>query len=61
MKNNVPKEYEWETHFQVRPHIENFGKGLVKLGLERQSSLGIYSINRREWVMSIRKRALKTY
>jgi long-subunit acyl-CoA synthetase (AMP-forming) len=51
MENGVPKEYQWETHFQLKPQIEDFGKGLVSLGLERQNSLGIYSINRREWVM----------
>lgn len=49
-EGGVYKEYEWETHRQVRTHIENFGKGLSALGLQRQSSLGVYSINRREWV-----------
>ncbi|CEP08039.1 hypothetical protein [Parasitella parasitica] len=46
------KEYEWETHRQVKDHIENFGKGLASLGLQRQCSLGVYSINRREWTIS---------
>ncbi|CAO3615255.1 unnamed protein product [Mucor fragilis] len=51
-EGGVYKEYEWETHRQVRTHIENFGKGLSALGLQRQSSLGVYSINRREWTIS---------
>jgi long-chain acyl-CoA synthetase len=49
-ENGVLKEYVWESHKQVKQHIENFGKGLTRLGLERQSAVGIYSVNRREWV-----------
>lgn len=49
-EGGVYKEYEWETHRQIKNRIENFGKGLTALGLQRQSSLGVYSINRCEWV-----------
>ncbi|KAI8990962.1 hypothetical protein BDF20DRAFT_903877 [Mycotypha africana] len=51
-EEDVFKEYRWETYEQVRPHIENFGKGLLKLGLARQQTLGVYSINRREWTVA---------
>ncbi|KAI9486241.1 MAG: hypothetical protein EXX96DRAFT_495983 [Benjaminiella poitrasii] len=52
IEDGVYKDYEWETHRQVRTHVENFGKGLSSLGLERQNTLGVYSINRREWTMT---------
>ncbi|KAI7897488.1 uncharacterized protein BX663DRAFT_444996 [Cokeromyces recurvatus] len=52
IEDGVYKEYEWETHRQVKDHIENFGKGLLRLGLERQNTLGVYSINRREWTIT---------
>lgn len=50
IENGVAKEYIWETHREVKNHIENFGKGLRKLGLTRQKAIGVFSINRREWV-----------
>lgn len=50
IEDGVAKEYKWETHREVRNHIENFGKGLKKLGLTRQKAIGVFSINRREWV-----------
>jgi long-chain acyl-CoA synthetase len=50
MENGVAKEYVWQTYPQVRERIENYGRGLVSLGLKRQESLGIYSVNRPEWV-----------
>lgn len=50
MENGVAKEYVWQTHKQVRERIDNFAKGLSTLGLKRQKSLGIYSVNRPEWV-----------
>lgn len=49
IEDGVAKEYKWETHREVRNHIENFGKGLRKLGLTRQKAIGVFSINRREW------------
>ncbi|KAI8388623.1 uncharacterized protein BYT42DRAFT_490961 [Radiomyces spectabilis] len=51
-ENGVAKEYVWESHAEVRKHIENYGKGLVKLGLTRQKALGIYAVNRPEWTMT---------
>ncbi|KAI8642080.1 hypothetical protein BD408DRAFT_417045 [Parasitella parasitica] len=51
-KGDLHKEYEWETHREVKTHIEDFGRGLAALGMQRQCSLGVYSINRREWTIS---------
>ncbi|KAI9022305.1 hypothetical protein CLU79DRAFT_835433 [Phycomyces nitens] len=52
MENGVAKEYVWQSHPKVMERIQNFGKGLCALGLERQKVVGIYSINRPEWTMS---------
>lgn len=43
-------EYVWQSHNTVRRRIENYAKGLQKLGLGRQEALGIYGVNRPEWV-----------
>ncbi|CAO3642986.1 unnamed protein product [Cunninghamella echinulata] len=51
IENGEVKEYVWESHRQVRARIENFGKGLLKLGLTRQKALGFYAINRAEWTI----------
>ncbi|KAI8884198.1 acetyl-CoA synthetase-like protein [Backusella circina FSU 941] len=51
-ENGVSKEYVWESHKEVKDHIENVGKGLIRLGLERQSAIGVYSVNRREWTIT---------
>jgi long-chain acyl-CoA synthetase len=50
IENGVAKEYVWQSHPQVRKRIENYGKGLIQLGLKRQQSIGIYAVNRPEWV-----------
>ncbi|KAI7879036.1 acetyl-CoA synthetase-like protein [Lichtheimia hyalospora FSU 10163] len=52
MEEGVAKEYVWQTHKQVRERIDNFAKGLSTLGLKRQKSLGVYSVNRPEWTIS---------
>lgn len=50
IENGVAKEYVWQSHRQVRTRIENYAKGLTSLGLQRQKCLGVYSVNRPEWV-----------
>jgi long-chain acyl-CoA synthetase len=50
IENGVAKEYVWQSHKQVRQRIENYGKGLGHLGLGHQKSVGIYAVNRPEWV-----------
>lgn len=53
MEDGVAKEYVWQTYPEVRTRIENFGKGMLHLGLKRQHAIGIYSVNRPEWVIHI--------
>jgi hypothetical protein len=48
--NGVAQPYEWQSHNTVKRRIENYAKGLQKLGLGRQESLGVYGVNRPEWV-----------
>ncbi|ORZ21636.1 hypothetical protein BCR42DRAFT_407978 [Absidia repens] len=52
IENGEAKEYVWQSHKEVRVRVENFGKGMLKLGLGRQKALGIYAINRPEWTIS---------
>ncbi|KAI8341153.1 hypothetical protein BC941DRAFT_391170 [Chlamydoabsidia padenii] len=52
MENGEAKEYVWQSHKEVRTRVENFGKGMLKLGLSRQEAIGIYAINRPEWTMT---------
>ncbi|KAI9245226.1 hypothetical protein BDA99DRAFT_447971 [Phascolomyces articulosus] len=52
MINGVAGEYVWRSHREVRQSIENYGRGLVSLGLERQKAIGVYSVNRPEWTMT---------
>lgn len=50
INDGVAYEYVWRSHKQVRQSIESYGRGLVSLGLGRQKAIGVYSINRPEWV-----------
>lgn len=50
IEDGVAKEYVWQSHPEVYKRINNYGKGLIKLGLKRQQALGVYSVNRPEWV-----------
>ncbi|CAO3700822.1 hypothetical protein CU097_012714 [Rhizopus azygosporus] len=52
IEDGVAKEYVWQTYPEVRTRIENFGKGMLHLGLKRQHAIGIYSVNRPEWTMT---------
>lgn len=49
-ENGVAREYVWQNYPQVHERIENYGKGLLKLGLTNQKAIGVYSVNRPEWV-----------
>lgn len=50
IENGVAKEYVWQSHPEVNKRIQNYGKGLLQLGLSRQKSIGVYAVNRPEWV-----------
>lgn len=43
--------YHWLTYAQVRERVDNFASGLVNMfQLPEKANVGIYSINRVEWV-----------
>lgn len=59
INDGVAYEYVWRSHKQVRQSIESYGRGLVSLGLGRQKAIGVYSINRPEWVSAMGRGVVK--
>eukprot|EP01102_Stenamoeba_stenopodia_P012401 TRINITY_DN3916_c0_g1_i1.p1 TRINITY_DN3916_c0_g1~~TRINITY_DN3916_c0_g1_i1.p1 ORF type:complete len:689 (-),score=164.93 TRINITY_DN3916_c0_g1_i1:125-2191(-) len=52
-EDKTPGPYAWETFAQVFESVNAFGSGLVTvLGHKAGDHLGIYAINRREWVVA---------
>ncbi|KAJ3262091.1 Long chain acyl-CoA synthetase 7 peroxisomal [Boothiomyces macroporosus] len=45
-------EYEWQTYEDVLPRVINAGAGLVKLGLKQNQNVGLFSVNRAEWIIA---------
>jgi len=52
--DNVPGPYEWYTYEEIVEKVKAIGSGfrLEKIGMKEGDPLGIYSINRPEWVIS---------
>lgn len=52
--NNVAGPYEWISYEECLERVKNFGSALLskKIDLKPSEPLGIYSINRPEWVIS---------
>ncbi|KAL1921580.1 uncharacterized protein VTP21DRAFT_11296 [Calcarisporiella thermophila] len=44
--------YVWQTYDQVKRRIENMGSGLRKIGLQPEGIIGIYSVNKPEWIIT---------
>ncbi|KAJ3326027.1 hypothetical protein HDV06_002412 [Boothiomyces sp. JEL0866] len=44
--------YVWETYNQIYMRIQSFGSGLTKLGATSGTNIGLFSINRTEWVVA---------
>jgi len=51
-KDEVAKEYTWETYSTINKRMLNFGSGLLNLGLTSGSRLGFYSENRADWMVA---------
>ncbi|ORZ36869.1 hypothetical protein BCR44DRAFT_49634 [Catenaria anguillulae PL171] len=51
MTGGVAGEFEWESYNQVYTRVKNLGSGLVGFGLGVQDPLGLFSVNRSEWVI----------
>ncbi|KAF9973169.1 Long chain acyl-CoA synthetase 7 peroxisomal [Actinomortierella ambigua] len=50
--NGVPQPYSWETYPKVQERVKDFGAGLIHLGLKKNDTYGIFSINRAGSTMS---------
>lgn len=45
--------YEWETYDQIAARVKNLSTALAQIdGLEQKSNIGIWSINRPEWIIA---------
>ena len=47
--------YEWLTFSQVKERVDNFASGLANMQIPEKASIGIFSINRVEWVNTSKK------
>jgi long-chain acyl-CoA synthetase len=52
MTNGVAGEYVWETYDQIYKRVINIGAGLAALGMKPDTNIGLFSINRPEWVIA---------
>ncbi|KAI9599165.1 hypothetical protein BDF19DRAFT_470552 [Syncephalis fuscata] len=49
--NGVAGPYVWETYGQVLKRVEAVGSCLAKFGVTQQECIGLFSINRPEWII----------
>ncbi|KAJ3216540.1 Long chain acyl-CoA synthetase 7 peroxisomal [Dinochytrium kinnereticum] len=49
--NGVAGPYIWQSYNEVYKRVKNLGAGLLKRGLKPNSNVGLFSINRAEWVI----------
>ena len=50
--NGVAGDYEWMTYAEVGTRRRNLGSGLSLLKQRKEEPVGIYSINRPEWIIT---------
>lgn len=44
--------YEFLTYGEVRERVQNFASGMASFGLKGKDAVGLYSVNRIEWVLA---------
>ena len=44
--------FVWATFSEIHPRLSHFGAGLINLGATLTSNIGIFSINRPEWILT---------
>eukprot|EP00842_Homolaphlyctis_polyrhiza_P004935 jgi/Hompol1/5442/HPOL_001936-RA len=49
--NGVVGPYVWLSYSEVLRRVKNLGAGLAQLGVSHSSNVGLFSINRAEWVI----------
>jgi long-chain acyl-CoA synthetase len=50
--NGVAGVYEWQSYNQVHKRVLNLGSAFANLGLSPNSNVGLFSVNRPEWVIA---------
>ena len=52
MENGEGKEYVFETYAHVAKRVRDFAAGLKCLGPKEKANIGLFSINRSEWIIA---------
>lgn len=52
IENGEGKEYVFETYAHVAKRVRDFAAGLKHLGLKEKANVGLFSINRSEWIIA---------
>jgi long-chain acyl-CoA synthetase len=52
MANGVAGPYKWQTYNQVLERVLNLGSAFANLGLKANDNVGLFSINKPEWVIA---------
>lgn len=47
-----PGPYEWKNYGEIWTQVENFSSGLIIRGLGLDENIGLFSVNRLEWVVT---------
>lgn len=50
--DGVAGPYRWQSYNQVLSRIKNLGSALINRGYQKEENIGLFSINRPEWVIS---------
>ncbi len=51
MENGDAQEYVFETYGHVAKRVSDLAAGMSQLGLQEKTNIGLFSINRAEWVI----------
>lgn len=52
MTDGVAGEYQWQTYDEIYARMRNVGSALISRGFSPEENIGLFSINRAEWVIS---------
>jgi long-chain acyl-CoA synthetase len=52
MTAGVAGDYQWQTYDQIYTRMKNVGSALISRGFSPEENIGLFSINRAEWVIS---------
>ncbi|KAI9102624.1 hypothetical protein DFS34DRAFT_609930 [Phlyctochytrium arcticum] len=52
LTNGVPGPYVWQTYNEIHKRVKNLAAGFAIRGLTPESAVGLFSINRPEWIIA---------